>query len=457
LVKFIIYESSAFLAQLEARKQKLEQAEHQRLQRLAAAKDAFQARPAEDISAIYTRFSASVACVDDSVGTIARQILKRNTSPFADVIANSTTLRRSASAEATFIALKTRECDAALAPTELLREVVTGLNRDGIPFEYHAGTITAAFQHQFQENERAQAETREKAKEAEQATKEAAVTHRKAEVAHFKTQLILDGVLSSINDDVTVVIAAHDTPRVIRNLSGAPIFTKAATVCFPFGRYSSAIDTSTSNGRFLLDVLEQVKKRGGGRVEMGDCDATNFAQFDLLAFTGAQLDDPDLTPGLVKRVVEAVHEGTFVIFGRYAKSDFLDASKGRGATIANDAEKQAQQREKWKDDFEKRDADAVSAIYLKKPASTICVAGPVDGRLVSRIKATDSPFADLLGSPPGFQEESTAEAIFIAIKERQCEVAVASTKVLREVIKGLNRDEIFFDDHGGSLISSRWP
>ncbi|HVH82021.1 MAG TPA: hypothetical protein VM782_21665, partial [Stellaceae bacterium] len=178
-----------------------------------------------------------------------------------------------------------------------------------------------------------------------------------------------------------------------------------------------------------------------------------FAQFDLLVFTPAEIDGRTVTAEQVQRVADAVHEGAFVKFGPgiYPKSDFIDEQGERRQKIGEDDQRRAQDRAKAKEDFQKRDGDAVSAIYLKTPASAVCFAGETEGRLARRVKAADSPFADMFGDQAQYREALTAESIFLAIKQNQCLAAVAPTKVLRDVIKGLDRDGILFDYHGGTL------
>jgi len=361
------------------------------------------------------------------------KIFKIDDTLFSDVFKNTTNYRveNLPNADAIFGALKSRQCDAAVAPTGVLREVVVGLNRDGIPFEYHKDAITVAYERQIEATIKAQLDAKRKA----------------ANDAMFALAQL--GVLGENSDDITALIAAHDTAHVIRNLSGDPSFTKPATLCFPFQKPEQS-DASSSDGRFFLNVLEKIKKKGGNGLIPVPCDTTNFGQFDILVFVRGQLEN---TSGeQIQKIADAVADGAFVKFGDvYKKTAFLDESEGRKQKIETDDRQRAQERSKSKEEFEKRDASAVSAIYIASPASAICIAGPVDGRLASKVKAADSPFADLVGNPTTFRETATAETIFLAIKQKECLAAVAATQVLRDVIKGLDRDGIQFDYHSGSL------
>jgi hypothetical protein len=94
------------------------------------------------------------------------------------------------------------------------------------------------------------------------------------------------------DQDIIVMIAAHDTQRVVRDLSGSPQFVRPAQGCFPFKFMKP--DPSTPQGRFLSEVLEGVRKKGGGTVTMNSCTAKNFGQYDLLVFSPDQMDPAEI-------------------------------------------------------------------------------------------------------------------------------------------------------------------
>jgi hypothetical protein len=107
-----------------------------------AARALFQVRDPNVVSAIYDLAPAPVVCLIATTETQGlRYLLKRSDSPFGDVVTAGSAIRELASADAIFIAFKRHECDAAVAPTDLLKPVVAALTRDRIAFDVHAGTI----------------------------------------------------------------------------------------------------------------------------------------------------------------------------------------------------------------------------------------------------------------------------------------------------------------------------
>jgi hypothetical protein len=112
--------------------------------------------------------------------------------------------------------------------------------------------------------------------------------------------------------DITVLIVAHDTQDITRNLAGDPQFSKPANVCFPFKTMST--DLSTPEGRFYAYVSDKVKRKGGGSITSNQCDLKNFGQFDILAFSLDQLDfdtNPALKPDIIQAVLAAYKDGAF--------------------------------------------------------------------------------------------------------------------------------------------------
>jgi hypothetical protein len=113
--------------------------------RKAAAREvvrsAFQSRDPATISAIYTESPAAVVCLAASEAEGVRYLLKRNGSPLAGLVTETSVLREVPSADAIFIAMKKHDCGAAIAPAGMLKDVVAGLTRDGVNVDVHPGTI----------------------------------------------------------------------------------------------------------------------------------------------------------------------------------------------------------------------------------------------------------------------------------------------------------------------------
>jgi hypothetical protein len=101
----------------------------------------FQTRDSAVISAIRLEAPATVVClvVADPEGT--RYLLGRADQPFDGLIGPGTAFRNLRSVNDLFIALKKRDCTAAVAAAGQLRDVLGALVRDGGTVEVQAGTL----------------------------------------------------------------------------------------------------------------------------------------------------------------------------------------------------------------------------------------------------------------------------------------------------------------------------
>jgi chemotaxis protein histidine kinase CheA len=319
--------------------------------------------------------------------------------------------------------------------------------------------LAAAREKERQDDEaKAKAAQEAQAKVEEEARRQAEEEKEKQQAAlqKIRNQQILTLVgmsaLGSGKEDITVLLAAHDTGRVVRNLEGDPVFVRAATVCFPFGALS--VDTSTDGGRFTLDTLEKVKKKGGGGIIPVDCTPENFGQADLIVFSRNQLEEPELPPPAMKPVVDAIAQGAFIKFGIYAHATYIDEVEKRRQELEDQDQKRVAERKQFKEELMKRDENDISAIYVKVPALSICVNDASNGRLAQLLKGAKSPFSDLIAGETGQEQwryTAGPDAIFLALKAHDCLAAIATTKVLRKVMQGLERDGILYDADGGSL------
>jgi hypothetical protein len=266
--------------------------------------------------------------------------------------------------------------------------------------------------------------------------------------------LVVSDILGPATEDITVLIAARDTPRVIRNLSGDPMFVKSPAICFPFGPPS--MDTSTQDGRFLLATISQITKKGGGKVVIpGDCTSGSFGPFDLLLFSRKEIESTDQPPDRIRPVLLAIREGAFVKFGIYLHADFLAESETRRQQIEDDEQRRTRERTRAKEQFQTRDDDVISVIYLKSPAPAVCLTAPTESGLAALLASEDSPYLDVVDKMSTTKDTSTAPAIFLALKTRDCLAAAGPTKILREVVAGLDRDGILFDYHAKSIPISQ--
>lgn len=257
-------------------------------------------------------------------------------------------------------------------------------------------------------------------------------------------------------DDIIVLIAAHDTPRVIRDLSGIPQFVHPAEGCFPFKFMKS--DPSTPMGRFLVSVMDGVKKRGGRNVSMAPCTAKNFGQFDILVFTPDQMDpatNPDIRADQIGPIIEAVKGGAYTQYGdRFTKADFEAEAQARADTIAHDDEVRGRAQAEAMHAFKGRlDATELAAISMKSPATNICVVGTAETAAMLTAHKM-SVFADLFSATTTVLAPLEAGPVFMAVKQHDCDAIVGSTADLRKVIPALERDNIVFDYHAGSVTTA---
>ena len=69
-------------------------------------------------------------------------LIKRPQSPFAGLVTKASVIRQFSSPNDIFIAMKRRDCLAAVAPAGVLKTVMGALVRDGVDIEVEAGTIS---------------------------------------------------------------------------------------------------------------------------------------------------------------------------------------------------------------------------------------------------------------------------------------------------------------------------
>jgi hypothetical protein len=209
------------------------------------------------------------------------------------------------------------------------------------------------------------------------------------------------------DQDIIVLIAAHDTQHVVRDLSGTPQFLRPAQGCFPFKFMDQ--DKSTPEGRYLKEVIEGAEKKGSGKVKMSPCTSKNFGQYDLLVFSLDQMDpaaNPAIRAENIQPIVDAVTQGSFMQYGEaYTKTEFEADAQARADVIAKDEERRLRGMADAKREFKARDGADISAIYLKSPATNICVGagrGPIDALSDLLTSQRIREFDDLLTTPPSF-------------------------------------------------------
>jgi hypothetical protein len=274
-----------------------------------------------------------------------------------------------------------------------------------------------------------------------------AFEERKEEIQALKRKLDVG------KDDITVFIVSHDTKRVVRNLAGDPQFVSPADGCYPF-KYINE-NPSTSGGRFLSDTLEKIKKKGGGSLKMDKCTAKTFGDYDLLVFTPEQLDletNPTIKPDDVRSILDAVNERHFTQFSIYTKASYEAELQQRSEAIAEDEKLRAANKWKIEAEFKKINDDTIAAIYLKAPASRVCLGGPSRSGVKNLLEQTDHKFADLVTKKSALLEMGDANLIFLSIKKQECFAVVAPKGMLLDVIiPALQRDNVHFDYHPDTI------
>jgi len=143
-IKFEIYSRSDFEAEVQKRKDAIAADEARRAQEVLKAKEDFQNRDPDAISAIYFKTQGAAVCVGVPSDNPLVNLLKRSDSPFAD-LSKGGIFRQIPDLNAIFLSIKKNECSAVIAPTKLLRDqLIPPLNRDNVVFDVHPGEIPAS-------------------------------------------------------------------------------------------------------------------------------------------------------------------------------------------------------------------------------------------------------------------------------------------------------------------------
>lgn len=290
---------------------------------------------------------------------------------------------------------------------------------------------------------KAAADARAKADAEEKRRLEAANKLRSGPV--FATLLGSDG------QDITVLVVGADTPNVIRNLKGDPVFQNGATACLPFGM--NGLDQ-----KFLATVKKQVEQKGGlvsTSLLLTSCNPSDLAGYEVVVFSRGQVAGG--TMEVLEPLANALHSRQFVSLGTYAIADF------KAAEIAKaDAERQTKMREEATrldalNSFQTRDPSVVSVIHTEAPAGLVCIAASPDPEGVRyMLKRADSPFAHTVTASSVIRDPvADADAIFLAFKRHECTAAVAPAGILRDVMQGLIRDGFKVEVDAGVITAEQ--
>jgi len=295
-----------------------------------------------------------------------------------------------------------------------------------------------------------------KAQVAAKAKADADDRARQGATTKLRTDPVLLSVLGADPRDVTALVVGKDTANVIRNMEGHPVFQSAPTACLPFGSLASQSDSP--EWRFLASVTHTIVQKGGlvanePSLMATVCVANEFGRYDLVLFSGAQVANGTLE--VLSPLVDTLRQRQFVSLGTFTVADFLAGEAAKAAAAKAEAAKQAAERDEARAGFQTRDATTISGIHLESPAAVVCLmASDADGvRYI--LKRSDSPFANLVTATSVIRAASSADAIFIALKKRDCVAAIGPAGALRDVVTALVRDEVQVSVDSGLVDPAR--
>jgi hypothetical protein len=308
--------------------------------------------------------------------------------------------------------------------------------------------------------QRQQAAVQERARQQALAAKAVADAKAKSD-AEEKRQLeganklradpVFATILGTDGQDITVLVVGADTPNVIRNLKGDPVFQNGATACLPFGM--NGLDQ-----RFLATVKRQIEQKGGlvsASLLLTSCNPADLAGYEVVIFSRSQVVGGTLE--VLEPLASALRSRQFVTLGTYAVADFKAAEIAKG-----DAERQAKMHEEAArldalKSFQSRDPSVVSVIHTEAPAGLVCITASPDPEGVRyMLKRTDSPFAHTITANSLIRDPvADADAIFLAFKRHECSAAVAPAGLLRDVMAGLIRDGFKVEVDAGVITADQ--
>jgi hypothetical protein len=285
---------------------------------------------------------------------------------------------------------------------------------------------------------------------AQQQAAAKAATEAKAKADKLRADPALATIMGTDGQDITVLMVGADTPNIIRNLKGDPIFQNKATACLPFG--IGGIDA-----RFLADVKARIEQKGGANSSLllTSCNPADLAGYEIIAFSRGQVAGGTLE--VLEPLVTALRNRQFVALATYAIADFKAAEIAKTETVRREQRRQEAERLDALKSFQERDPTVISAIHTESPAALVCIASNPDPEGVRyMLRRTGSPFAGTI-TPTSVLRDPLADAdtIFVAFKRKECTAAVAPAGILRDVMAGLIRDGFKVEVDAGVITSDQ--
>jgi multidrug efflux pump subunit AcrA (membrane-fusion protein) len=289
-----------------------------------------------------------------------------------------------------------------------------------------------------------------KAANEAKASAEAEARRQAEAVGKLRSDPVFAGVLGADGQDIAAMIVATDTPSVMRNLKGEPVFQKGADACLPFG-------TDTIDPQFLSDVKQRIEEKGGvtgASLLLTSCEPGNLANHDVIIFSGAQIAGGPLE--VLSPLVDALRNRQFVALETFRIADFRAAEAAHADAVRRETMRQEATRLDALKSFQSRDPAVISVIRTETPASVVCIATSPDPDGVRYLlKRAGSPFSASITPASVLREQPSTDAIFIAFKRKECTAAAAPAGMLRDVMAGLVRDGFKVEVDSGTISADQ--
>jgi hypothetical protein len=329
-----------------------------------------------------------------------------------------------------------------------------------IEADHQRAVAAAQAEAQEQARQRQQAAADARARQQQAAAKAAADAKGKADADErhrleaankLRADPVFATILGTDDQDITVLIVGADTPNVIRNLKGDPVFQNGATACLPFGM--NGLDQ-----KFLATVKKQIEQKSGlvgTSLLLTSCNPADLAGYEAVIFSRSQVAGG--TVDILDPLADALRSRQFVTLSTYAIADsrtaeITKAEAERQAKIQDDAARLDALKS-----FQARDPSVVSVIHTEAPAGLVCLAASPDPEGVRyMLKRTDSPFAHTITANSVIRAPvADADAVFLAFKRHDCTAAAAPAGILRDVMAGLIRDGFKVEVDAGVITTDQ--
>jgi hypothetical protein len=158
------------------------------------------------------------------------------------------------------------------------------------------------------------------------------------------------------------------------------------------------------------------------------------------------------TAEILAPLVDLIRKRQTVLFATYTFAEFQSEAAAKLAAARAEEARKSAARQALLASFQTRDPSIISAFHIASPAPVVCILSSPDADgLRYLLKRRASPFAAVITPTSVVRDFPTADAIFIALKRRDCVAAVAPAGTLKEVMAGLVRDGIETEVDDGEI------